>query len=170
MNRRSWPRGAGLVAMLILLAGCASGQASAPPVRSLAGGCSGTVLRDSEPPAWAQGGFTHTKGTPWPVPWALGTPGDAVAHVFAAQLVAGGRRPNGTSNKVLWVVRDNPSFVVEGRPLGQTQPVVTVPGGPSIVDVPAPGCWTFQLSWGSHPRHLSTIDLEVLPADTLASS
>jgi hypothetical protein len=165
MNRRS---GAGLVTMLILLAGCTSGQASAPPVRSLAGGCAGTVMRDSEPPAWAQGGFTHPKGTPWAVPWALGTPGDAIAHVFATQLVAGGRRPDGTANKVLWVVRDYPSFVVEGRPLGQTQPVVTIPGGPSIVDVPAPGCWTFQLSWGSLPRHISTINLEVLPAGTSA--
>jgi hypothetical protein len=37
--------------------------------------------------------------------------------------------------------------VVEGRPLGQSQPVLTIAGGPSIVDVPTAGCWTFRLSW-----------------------
>lgn len=59
-------------------------------------------------------------------------------------------------------------MMVEGRPLGQTQPVVTIAGGgPSIVDVPTPGCWTFQLSWSANGQHSSTINLEVLPAGKL---
>ena len=58
--------------------------------------------------------------------------------------------------------------MVEGRPLGQSQPVVTVQGGPSIVDVPAAGCWTFRLlrESGGAP-HTSVINLQVLPGGTL---
>jgi len=122
-------------------------------------------LTDGEPPVWAQGGWTHAKGTPWGVPWALGTGGDAVAFVFANELVAGSSpRVHGTNNKVLWVAKgDNANFIVEGIPPGGTLSVVTVNGGPSIVDVPSPGCWKFRLSWGSS-RATSTINLDVLPA------
>jgi hypothetical protein len=168
---------AGLAVLLLLLAGCTSSQPTpqveASPsaaAHTVAGGCAGTVLTDAEPPVWAQGGWTHTKGTPWDVPWALGTPDNTVAFVFANQLVtAAGPRADETSNKVLWVSKDNPAggFTVEGRPLGQTQPVVTIAGGPSIVDVPTAGCWTFRLSWSAHGQRTSTINLEVLPAETL---
>ena len=101
----------------------------------------------------------------------MGNPGDSVAFVFATQLVAGGSpRVDGSNNKVLWVVRDDPAvnFIVEGWPLGQSQPVVTVEGGPSITDVPTAGCWTFRLLWGPPDNaHSSVINLEALPAGTL---
>jgi hypothetical protein len=169
---------AGLALLLVLLAGCTSSQPTSqvkasPPaiVNTFAGGCAGTILTDAEPPLWAQGGWTHTKGTPWGVPWALGTQGNTVAYVFATQLVAGASpRVNGTNNKILWVSEDSTSgagVTVEGRPLGQTQPVVTIQGGPSIVDVPTAGCWTFRLSWSASGQHSSTINLEVLPAGKL---
>ncbi len=166
-------RQAGLAALLMLtMCGCTSSQQAAakpsPSHQASAGGCAGTVLTYGEPPGWAQGGWTHTQGTPWPVPWAMGSPGDAVAFVFAVQLVAGaGARPDGAANKVLWVVRDAAApFVVEGRPLGQSQPVVRVPGGPSIVDVPSPGCWTFRMLWSGGGAHISTVNLQVLPTGT----
>jgi hypothetical protein len=170
-------RTSGLACLLFLLAGCTSSQptsqVTATPTKAahtFAGGCAGTVLTDAEPPVWAQGGWNHTKGTPWGVPWALGTQGSTVAYVFATQLVAvQSPRSDGTNNKILWESKDNPSgdgVTVEGRPLGQTQPVVTIVGGPSIVDVPAAGCWTFQLSWSANGQHTSTINLEVLPAGT----
>jgi len=154
-----------------LLCGCTSSQQPAakpsPITQVVAGGCAGTVLTRADPPAWAQGGWTHTKGTPWPVPWAMAVPGDAVAFVFAGELVAGsGPRSDGSQNKVLWVVKDPASFVVEGRPLGQARPVVTVDGGPSIVDVPTPGCWTFQVLRG---KQSSVINLQVLPVGSLPS-
>jgi hypothetical protein len=168
-------RTAGHAILLILLAACTSSQppsqAKASPTaaaHTFAGGCAGTVLTDAEPPAWAQGGWSHAKGTPWPVPWAFGTQGNTVAYLFATQLVAGNSpRADGSNNKVLWESKDNPSgggVVVEGRPLGQSQPVVTIAGGPSIVDVPTAGCWTFRLSWSANGQHTSTINLEVLPA------
>jgi len=33
---------------------------------------------------------------------------------------------------------------------------VSVPGGPgpSIIDLPAPGCWTLHLSWSAHTDEL----------------
>ena len=169
---------AGLAVLLILLAGCTSSQPTsrvkASPTataHTFAGGCAGTVLTDAEPPIWAQGGWTHTKGTPWGVPWALGTQGNTVAYVFATQLVAGGSpRADGTNNKIIWESQVNPSgagVTVEGRPLGQSQPLVTIGGGPSISDVPTAGCWTFRLSWTANGQHTSTINLEVLPAGTL---
>lgn len=142
-------------------------------MHSFAGGCAGTVLTDAEPPVWAQGGWRVAKGTPWPTHWAFGTDHDTLAYLFANQLVAGiSPRADGSQNKVLWVATDSPSgagLVVEGRPLGSSQPVVTIAGGPSDTDVPTAGCWTFRLSWGISGQHSSTINLAVLPAGTLPS-
>lgn len=178
MIRRTWATG--LAALLLILAdGCTTSQPSSAqarpspsvPVHSFAGGCASTVLTDAAPPVWAQGGWSVAKGTPWPVPWAFGTHNNAVAYLFAKQLVAGvSPRLDGSQNKVLWEVRDSPSganVLVQGRPLGQLQPVVTIAGGPSITDVPTAGCWTFQLSWVSNGQRSSTINLEVLPAGTV---
>jgi hypothetical protein len=157
------------VAVLVSAGACAPGQPavadhSAAPVHTFAGGCAGTVLTDAAPPAWAQGGWNVVKGQPWGVPWALGSGGQAVAFVFARELVAGtSPRVDGTNNKVLWVAKGiAPNFVVAGTPPGGTQAMVTVNGGPSIVDAPSPGCWTFRLSWGSS-HAASTIHLDVLP-------
>ena len=112
----------------------------------------------------AEGGWTHIVG-PWPVAWAMGTGGGAIAFVFAGRLVAGqSPRVDGSNNKVLWVIRDHaPSFTVEGVPLGQHYPVLSVEAGPSIVDVPSPGCWSFAVSWTANGWHRSPIHLDVLP-------
>jgi hypothetical protein len=178
MNREAMSRCAGLVAGVALLQACggtsspaAQAQVQAgpkPAVHTFAGGCAGTVLTDAEPPMWAQAGWTHPKGTSWDVPWALGSQNASVAYVFAGQLVAGpSPRVNGTNNKILWVGEDHPFgdvATIEGHPLGQSQPVVTIVGGPSITDVPTAGCWTFQLSWKANGKQsTSTINLEVLP-------
>jgi hypothetical protein len=183
MNRYVERGGGGAVGVLLLiLAGGCTTSPAAPaqvhpspsvPVHSFAGGCAGTVLTEAEPPVWAQGGWSVAKGTRWPVRWTLGTQGDTVAYLFATQLVAGGSpRADGSQNKVLWEAKASPSganVLVEGHPLGSSQPVVTIAGGPSITDVPTPGCWTFRLSWASNGQHSSTINLEVLPAGTLPS-
>ncbi len=136
-----------LMAFACAPSGPASAQVQPSPktaVHTFAGGCAGTVLTDAQPPQWAQGGWTRANG-PWPVPWAFGTNDDAV--------------------------KDSPSganVVVEGRPLGEYQPVVTIAGGPSITDVPTAGCWTFRLIWASSGyARSSIINLEVLPAGTL---
>jgi hypothetical protein len=140
-------------------------------VHKFVGGCAGTVLSDAEPPQWSQGGWSHAPpGTPWPVPWAMGARGNAVAFMFSTELVAGGSpRVDGSNNKVLWVAKDYPpNFVVEGLPPEESGPVVSVSGGPSTVDAPTPGCWMFRLLWGTPDRSGSSIiNLEGLPAGSL---
>ena len=172
-------RGAGFAALvLVTLVACTQAPSTsqqvtsspAPPVHSLPGGCAGTVLTNAVPPVWAQSGWTVEPGSRWPVRWAYGQPADSVAFVFARQLVAGpSPRNDGSNNKVLWVLKDGaPGFIVEARPHGQDQPLVTIAGGPSIDDLPTSGCWTFTLRWtieGS--SRTSTINLEVLPHGSL---
>lgn len=181
MRSRATFGSAGLAAalILILVGGCRTSPAAhtqalaspSAPVRTFAGGCAGTVLTDAVPPVWAQGGWSVAKGAAWPAPWAFGTHDDTVAYLFATQMLAGvSPRVDGSQNKVLWEARDSPSggnVLVEGRPLGKSEPLVTIAGGPSITDVPLPGCWTFRLSWGANGGQSSTINLEVLPAGTM---
>jgi hypothetical protein len=162
----------GLAVAVLLTAGActpaqqAQVQSSPATVHTFAGGCASTVLTDAEPPAWAQAGWNVVKGQPWGVPWALGSGGQAVAFVFARQLVAGSSpRVDGTNNKVLWVAKGTaPNFVVNATPEGAAQPAISVNGGPSIIDAPVPGCWTFRLRWGLNQATGSIISLQVLPA------
>lgn len=64
------------------------------------------------------------------------------------------------NNKILWVARvggaDGPlqiRAVLEGT--GQTVERRVEPApGPSIIDLPSPGCWSFDLTWGRHHDHL----------------
>jgi hypothetical protein len=168
--------------VILLVGGCTSSHATQAkasaeiPIRTFAGGCAGTVLTDAEPPVWAQAGWSHAKGTPWPVPWAFGTQDTAVAFIFSTRLVAGsGPRVDGSYNKVGWVAKgDYPTgdtdIAIEVRPLGESQPVLTSAAyaNASVVDLPKPGCWIFRLSWSAHgQQQVSTINLEVLPAGAL---
>jgi hypothetical protein len=171
--------------ILLVLGACSSpadhgrapGASAVTPAQSqgAAGGCAGTfVSATTAPPAWARAGFTFPAQGPG-IPWAVGKPPDAVAYLFATQLVAGGSRSDHSSNKVLWVTQEPPEGLqIQGHPLGRFEPTIAISGQltngnqlPSIVDVPTPGCWSFDVSWGRRPRHMSTINLDVLPAGTL---
>jgi hypothetical protein len=173
-----WRR-AVLAALLLVLSGaCMTSPTQVQPsqtatIHSLAGGCAGTVLTDAEPPVWAQAGF-RAEGAPWPVPWAFGTQNTSVAFLFSKVLVAGsGPRVDGTYNKVHWVAKaDYPTgyinVAIEGRPLGESQPILTFTNAGGVADFPTAGCWTFHLSWSAHgQQQVSTINLEVLPAGSL---
>jgi hypothetical protein len=162
--------------LLIVVSGCAQSRAAAPqrstplPGHSETVACAGTVVADTQPPSWALAGWIHPTVTTWPVPWAIGQPDDAIAYLFARRLVAGkSPRVDGTSNKVLWVVKDPVPSIVQGHPFGRSSPTITVAGGPSIVDVPTAGCWTFELRWGASSHNTSVINLQVLPAGSLPS-
>ena len=163
----------GVAVLLILLAACTSSQpkaqvkaSPAAATHTFSGGCAGTVLTDAVPPAWAQGGFTHNSA-PWAMPWALGSDGNVVAYEFTGQLVAGANIGGGGSsnNKLGWAIKDNASGLelIEARPLGMAEPLVTVH---RLVELPSSGCWTFRVLWGPHYEHVSTVNLEVLPAGT----
>lgn len=171
---------AGLGSVLLLVAGCTTSPSrpsspdsswSPPPgAPALQGGCSKTHVFAGgvTAPGWARAGFSGIGGPPW----ALSESGRAVAYLFAKQVVAG-PRPDGTSNKVLWVVRDPAVPRITAHPAGQAAPAVEIGGQganlnqlPSIVDLPAPGCWSFELAWrGSSDR----ISLQVLPAGSSPS-
>jgi hypothetical protein len=164
-------------------AGCSAGpQATTkPPVTNSTiaptanGGCGGTHVTDGAPPppTWALEGFSG-----WPgIRWATSEPNSAVAILFAVQLVAKGARPDGSSNKILWVTQTPATdLTIVARRLGATGPPVTLSypstaGNqiPSIVDLPSAGCWSLQLHWGSvHPSEAS-LDLWVLPAGSTPS-
>ena len=123
--------------------------ASAGPVT--AAGCLARRI-DGPLPVWARGGF-HP-------------PGVSIGHVMGVRrnivaILWGGPTtslyaPRGGANKILWVARlplpvmsPSPMTIratLNGTHLVATRELPTGPG-PSEVNLPAPGCWTLNLSW-----------------------
>jgi len=108
-------------------------------------------------PVWARGGF-HPPGMP--IGHVLGVRGDIVAILWGGpntSLYAPPRQDQ--NNKILWVAR-RPLPVMSLAPLtiratlNGTHLVASreLPygPGPSYVNLPAPGCWTLNLSWAGH--------------------
>jgi hypothetical protein len=66
------------------------------------------------------------------------------------------------SNKILWVFRVNQGeftplrtrATLDGANQTVTRQVAGGPG-PSIIDLPAAGCWSVNLSWSGHHDHLT---------------
>ncbi len=117
-------------------------------------------------PSWARAGFTPPDQ---PVPQVLGLHGDILGVVFGDPL----RAPavEGHGNKILWLARpvgeshatvvggdQSPDLKIHatlnGSALAVDRQVVGGPG-PSIIDMPAAGCWTFALTWSAHHDSLA---------------
>ncbi len=101
------------------------------------------------------------------IPWAQADPASSgiTAFLFYASsngpfLHTGGQFPNGTNDKILWVI-ENPQATnavdISGKALSnpqqafdQTFPVADSPADnyPSIIDIPAPGCWQVTITSG----------------------
>lgn len=99
-------------------------------------------------PAWARSGFS---GDDHP-PFATSSSGDVVAIVFASPLSAPPQP--GRNNKILWVHHHGQAdgARVTARLEGTDKVThLSLPYGPSIVDMPAAGCW--HLEWGSGAEH-----------------
>ena len=98
-------------------------------------------------PEWARAGFSDA-GTA--MPYVLGERGEVVAILWP-DLVA--PAPDGRNNKILWVTREHTTepFTITAH-LGTATVTTTMQQGPgpSTIDVPGPGCWTFDLRWGTH--------------------
>jgi hypothetical protein len=125
-----------------------------------AAGCEPQVLND-ELPVWARAGFTGDTR----VAHSFGRSGQIVAILFGYPL---SQPPALThTNKILWVASpasqitaESTDLVIEARLDGRGDPVerrVQGGPGPSIVDLPQPGCWRLALSWGGRT---DVIDLE----------
>lgn len=134
-----------------------SSIADAPTTTQVDG--AGTCRTDytSRPlPAWARAGFTPSST---PMPYVLSDRGDMVAILWAAHDPLVAPPAADRNNKILWVSR------VGGTPgtpllihatLADRTVTHTVDGGPgpSIIDLPAPGCWSLDLTWGNNHDHV----------------
>ena len=117
-------------------------------------------------PDWATGGFTD----PHPrIPYVSGDRGDIVAILFAQPLYSPPSEDH--NNKILWVSRlpldVGQSLTITARLVGgedtslrEVTRVVEGGPGPSIINLPAPGCWQMTLTWGTHT---DTMSLAYLP-------
>lgn len=165
----------------LLLAGCTAGGSTTSPTRpagsstaSQPAGSTGVpssapsavpsdagCRTDYSPaplPTWARGGFTPPDG---PAPYVLSDAGDIVAILWATHDPLVAPPVAGRNNKILWVPRVASPV---GTPL-QIRATLTATGmtanravengqGPSTIDLPAPGCWSLDLTWGDHHDHL----------------
>lgn len=168
------------VCLWLAIAGCSSISAAAvrtpqpsPSVdRSpssaavpMAGGCGTTqVYRGGEPDWLTRAGDDNN---PKFLPYFITSPAIAAGFLFSYPLRSGA--PNNPGNKILWVVgipRDGNNLRVDAHPLNAATPVVHMsfednasPGEiyPSGVDVPNPGCWHFDISWGPNKAAVDLI-------------
>ena len=104
-------------------------------------------------PTWARVGFSDPEPS---APFVTSKSGELVAIIFADPLVSPAVPDRG--NKILWVTTEGDSesvgadLHIAGTLEGGTATMqATVDGGPgpSTVDVPVPGCWHFDLTWGN---------------------
>ena len=157
---------------VLLLAGCTAGTSPAPLASTTpAAGPTASAAASATPglactadytphplPTWATAGFNPPTT---PMPYVLSDNGDIVAILWADHDPLLSPPATDQNNKILWVPRVSSPV---GAPLliqatlaatGQTV-MRTVDGGPgpSIIDMPAAGCWSFDLTWGVHHDHL----------------
>jgi hypothetical protein len=110
-------------------------------------------------PSWARSGFSDPRPR---MPYVVGDDG-AIAAILFAQPLTTPPSPD-HSNKILWVARvdDGSSLRVTATLLdGSATATRVVDGGPgpSIIDLPKPGCWHLTLKWGDN---VDTLNLAYL--------
>ena len=128
--------------------GCASSHAEPDPTAA----CHSAVRYDTLP-AWARSGFSDPRS---PVRYVLGTSGNIAAVLFGYPLLS--PPPRSHNNKILWISRlaTNPGsdLRIAAQRMAGEHPIGlkvtrTVAGGPgpSIINLPASGCWRLTLRW-----------------------
>jgi hypothetical protein len=167
----AYSRAGPVAAVAVLASGCTAAGPTTP-VSSAAtaetSACSYDLRRDILP-VWARSGFSNP--SPSGIPFVLGEKGNIVGVIFGYPLTAPPLRA-GRANKILWVVspavdqhnanRDGATsddLKIDARLVGSTDVAhreVHGGPGPSIVDMPLPGCWHFTLMWSNRT---DTLDL-----------
>jgi hypothetical protein len=95
------------------------------------------------------------------MPYVLGHNDDIVAIVWVSHHPLVVPPAADRNNKILWVSRVVSGYgplKIVAQLAGTAQTVTrTVEGGPgpSKIDLPSPGCWSFDLTWGNHHDHLN---------------
>lgn len=159
-------RGIGVAALPWLVAGSLSSPAGAGAQRATAAAgaprpCA-PALERGVLPRWARTGFSSPRPR---LPHAIGRHRRIAALVFGDPLVSPPARRR--SNKILWVSRPRVDPIGDlviraqrrrgARRIGDAVRRKVEGGpGPSIIDLPAPGCWRFSLAWSGHR---DTLDL-----------
>lgn len=150
---------AALAAVLMLGACDSAGPGARPPTSASAPAAAADSLPTCAAdvpsrvlPEWARTGFSEPNPA---MPFVLGDRGDIVAIVFGYPLYSPALPDR--SNKILWVSRvpqePGEPLEIEARLDGTGDPVtqqVSGGAGPSIVDLPAAGCWHLRLMWSGH--------------------
>jgi hypothetical protein len=121
----------------------------------------GSAVVNGVLPVWARDGFSDPKPR---MAHVLGRSGSIVAILWADPLLS--PRPVDHNNKILWVARTSAAYGdmyiraqrMRGTALIGTPVARRVQGGPgpSIINMPAAGCWRFTLTW-KHGK--DTLDL-----------
>ena len=116
-----------------------------------------SVVKYDPLPDWARGGFSPNAP---PMAHVLSDRGEIMAILFAEPLTTPPRPDR--NNKILWKTLTpvtQGGFKIEAQRVGtgETTSIEDVdPPGPSIIDLPQPGCWRLSLTW---PGKTDTIDL-----------
>jgi hypothetical protein len=160
-----------VVAAALLLVGCSQSGSEPPspqahaspsptPIEVLGQGCGSTPILSGGRPQWLEDAGAHNNPS---TPYVIGKPAIAAGFLFGYPLTAGRTNP---TNKILWVVgrpRNGSSLDITVHPVDAATPVVSAsfqpdsgPGEiyPSVVDVPHPGCWYFDLKWAGNEAAL----------------
>jgi hypothetical protein len=137
-------------------AACTSSSKSASPAASgtAALSPSATVNMESscsfkltkgDLPVWAREGFRPPFNA---TPFVTSNHGDLIGVVFGYPLKSPRVKPNDGNNKILWVSQEHAGQMeVYAQLVGSSQAVDIgfVDVGPSIIDMPKPGCWHLAL-------------------------
>jgi hypothetical protein len=102
-------------------------------------------LTKGDLPVWAREGFSPPFNA---TPFVTSKRGDLIGVVFGYPLKSPRVKPNDGNNKILWVSQEHAGQIeVYAQLVGSSQVVDIgyIPVGPSIIDVPKPGCWHLTL-------------------------
>jgi hypothetical protein len=154
------------LAIVVVAAACSQPSiqrgASSSPSASVDAGCGGTRVAKGGQPSWSS-----SAGSLEGLRFVLSNQDDVAGFLFGPSLRAG--HPTNPTNKILWVVREprnGQPLHIAAAPDASTEAMVAYdfpanssPGEiyPSIVDVPAPGCWRLTLTWGGNRAELSLL-------------
>jgi hypothetical protein len=147
------------IALILLIIITAAGCASAKSAPATAPGCASSITPRTLP-TWARAGF-HPPTLP--MPYVMGDRGDIVAILWADRDPLHVPPLAKVRNKILWISKMIPggSFTplriqatLDGTNQAVTRQVAGGPG-PSIINLPVAGCWSFNLSWSGHHDHLT---------------
>ena len=170
VRRRARRQAAVLASVLAVLVLVAGGAVAATRLRSPAAPTATTpttppltgcpVPEPGTLPDWARAGFSTANPR---LPMVYSDRGLMLAILFGSPLTAPPAADHG--NKILWVAKVGAegAFSIDARLEGSDRRFRREIGpapGPSIVDLPAAGCWHLELRWGSYT---DTISLRYAP-------